>query len=88
MVCYVLFFNLSLEIQASEAVKGSFISTRKLVIFEDGQTACYLTDLSGGQKFSFDFYNPMVVQKCIATTQALLNDRDVVPRQQILLDSR
>lgn len=29
------------------------------------------------QKFSFDFYNPMVVQKCIATTQALLNDRDV-----------
>lgn len=30
-----------------------------------------------GQKFSFDFYNPMVVQKCIATTQALLNDRDV-----------
>ncbi|CAJ1388687.1 unnamed protein product [Effrenium voratum] len=29
------------------------------------------------QKYSYDFYNPMVVQKCIATTQALLNDRDV-----------
>ena len=33
------------------------------------------------QKFSFDFYNPMVVQKCIATTQALLNNRDVAPRR-------
>eukprot|EP00931_Biecheleriopsis_adriatica_P040622 TRINITY_DN23285_c0_g1_i1.p1 TRINITY_DN23285_c0_g1~~TRINITY_DN23285_c0_g1_i1.p1 ORF type:complete len:4608 (+),score=1054.67 TRINITY_DN23285_c0_g1_i1:1382-13825(+) len=29
------------------------------------------------RKFSFDFFNPMVVQKCLATTQGLLQDRDI-----------
>ncbi|CAE8714392.1 unnamed protein product, partial [Polarella glacialis] len=29
------------------------------------------------QKFSFDFFNTLVVQKCLATTQALLQGRDV-----------
>jgi len=80
--CTVMSFGASANFEACQATfrQNLFNDTlmAQRVARKDLSTRFYIQIVDTlRRKFCFDFYNPMVVQKCIATTQALINDRDV-----------